>query len=215
MSSEIEEKEMQTVVSTYVAPDLTDDTKLDDVNYEYRYSEIDRLSPDVDEKINVDDDREEELVITDDVTESPVEQSNGDRRDSFEPSWHPHVYGKPPKKPTPHTIEYILGISNQNETNKSVSQLMNVKRSFDVRNLTEKHVQTDDRRYNISLHKNKLQDQLLQRSVRTSESDFDGKVYGVKCEEQPLNLSVPKAKESPGWTSGTDEDKICKGKAMM
>lgn len=215
MNSEIEEKEMQTVVSTYVTPNLIDDTQLDNVNYEYRYSEIDRLSPDLDEKINVDDDRDEELVITDDVTESPVKQNNGDKRESFEPSWHPHVYGKPPKKPTPHTIEYILGISKQNETKKSVSQLINVKRSFDVKNLTEKHVQTDDRRYNISLHKNKLQEQLLQRSVRTSESDLDGKVCGVKCEEQPLNLSVPKSKDSPGWTSGPDEDKICKDSSKL
>ncbi|XP_065371551.1 probable serine/threonine-protein kinase DDB_G0282963 [Calliphora vicina] len=33
------------------------------------------------------------------------------------PSWHPHVYGRPPNRPTPHTIADILGLrDNQNSS---------------------------------------------------------------------------------------------------
>lgn len=217
-----------------------------DVSYtEYQYGEEDRLSPDVqDENINVDDeDRDEELVIADDdVSEKndSIEQRNdadsvhkdthnvednisdsAEREENVELSWHPHVYGKPPKKPTPHTIEYILGLSKdttKDEPKRStVSQLMNVKRNFDSKknfSSQEKNsqVQRDltDRKFNINVHKNKLQEQLLQRGVRTSDSGYES-VFAFKSDDQPLNLSVPKSKDSPVW-SGADEDKIGKGK---
>lgn len=147
----------------------------------------------------------------------------------YEPTWHPHVYGKPPKKPTPHNIEHILGISNSNiersliskETKRStVSQLMNVKRNFDVRKslpcqAKSIHVQTDlpERKFSISMHKNKLQEQLLQRGVRTTESNYDSKEQcSGKIEDQPLNLSVSKPKDFSGWSITNDEDKTVKGR---
>lgn len=245
--------DMQTIVSSYVAPNLIgqadrliDATYTNDATYniDYQYNDIDRLSPDTkEEKINVEDDcddKDEELVIADDEfpksqnedttdvecsTQSDVysedRSKNSEKDESFELSWHPHVYGKPPKKPTPHSIEYILGLGNTGEKaqvneRSTVSQLMNVKRNFDSKKYSyqEKSTQVQrdlsERKFNISVHKNKLQEQLLQRSVRTSESEFD-KVQFSKGDEQPLNLSVPKSKDSPGWSS-VDEDKLAKGK---
>ncbi|XP_053615546.1 homeobox protein HMX3 [Plodia interpunctella] len=230
-SGQDSETDMQTVVSNYVPPNLIDqadrtliDNFQNDNSYDYQYRE-----DSVDEKINVDEeDKDEELVIADDETEK-VESQNGDnseenvqedredvevgRKEEYrkeemcEPSWHPHVYGKPPKKPTPHSIEYILGLSNaeSNEPKRStVSQLMSVKRNFDVKKpYFEKSIQVqNDRKYSLSAHKNKLQEQLLQRGVRTSESEVE-KVPYYKCEEQPLNLSVPKPKDA--WSA--DDDK--------
>ncbi|GBP76320.1 hypothetical protein EVAR_59266_1 [Eumeta japonica] len=172
------------------------------------------------------------------------------------PSWHPHVYGKPPKKPTPHTIEYILGM-NQNasqadafrltqpnrvtnesqrterkreEYNKSaVSQLLNVKRNLDAGRLKpmykdsqkmnfKANLETElKNKYSVSVQRNRaLQEQLLQRNARTSEcSDTGadrtrvlGQVYASGAEvEQPLNLSVPKSKDSSGWSADDDERK--------
>lgn len=239
-----ESGEMQTVVSSYVAPNLIRQERLD-VHYtadsytEYQYSEeVDRTSsPDTDEKINVDDEDKDELLIADDdvsernevsieqkeeETEDKDQKSDSTEREgNGEPSWHPHVYGKPPKKPTPHTIEYILGLSKNGEVSKEepkrvVSQLMNVKRNFDKKTFSyqEKSTQVQnlsDRKFSLSVHKNKLQEQLLQRGVRTNESEYD-KVIAFKSEEQPLNLSVPKSKDIPGWSSGVDEDKFSKGK---
>ncbi|XP_063832232.1 homeobox protein DTH-1-like [Ostrinia nubilalis] len=231
--------DMQTVLSSFVAPNLIEqaDSRLDNGfqnNYlDCQYTDVDK-SPE--ERINVDEeDREEELVITDDVDETKLEESqevatkderndkkeeaksdseSKTQQDIFEPSWHPHVYGKPPKKPTPHTIEHILGLTKP-DAKKSVSQLINVKRNFDGKKpfCFEKsiQVQTDDRKLSLSVHKNKLQEQLLQRSVRTSESEVD-KVYSFR-DDQPLNLSVPKSKDS-GWSS-TDEEKLCKDPSKL
>lgn len=140
---------------------------------------------------------------------------NINSEENGEPSWHPHVYGKPPKKPTPHTIEYILGLTKEPKEQKrsTVSQLMNVKRNFETKKTftyQEKGIQVPrdltERKVSLSVHKNKLQEQLLQRGVRSSESDYD-KVVGFKTDE-PLNLSVPKPKDS--WCPG-DEDKFNKG----
>lgn len=223
---------MQTVVSSYVTPNLieqvdirlTDNGSQYDARYiDYQYNE--EKSPE--EKINVDgEDKDEELIITDDVgveahSESHVnigrmmqdERQVVRREDRFKPSWHPHVYGKPPKKPTPHTIEYILGLNERKmeEPKRSVSQLINVKRNFDTKKpyCTEKsiQVQTDlpEKKFSLSAHKNKLQEQLLQRGLRTSESEFEKVPYSFRVEDQPLNLSVPKSKEC-GWSS-TDEEK--------
>ncbi|CAH0730801.1 unnamed protein product, partial [Brenthis ino] len=244
---ETESGEMQTVVSSYVAPNLIRQERLD-VHYsadsytEYQYGEeVDRTSsPDTDEKINVDDEDKDELVIADDdvsernevsIEEKEEETEDKDRKsdstereESGEPSWHPHVYGKPPKKPTPHTIEYILGLSKNGDVSKEepkrvVSQLMNVKRNFDKKTFSyqEKSTQVQnlsDKKFSLSVHKNKLQEQLLQRGVRTNESEYD-KVIAFKSEEQPLNLSVPKSKDTPGWSSGVDEDKFSKDKQQM
>ncbi|KAJ0172411.1 hypothetical protein K1T71_012384 [Dendrolimus kikuchii] len=177
------EKEMQTVVP--LAPNFEE-------NLDLNYSE-DRLSPD--EKIDVEDKE-------DDVTDEPVDVLDLGPNDTGEPSWHPHVYGKPPKKPTPHTIEYILGL---NDSKKNVTQLINIKRNFDKRPYMEKSVQVDDKKC-VSVQ-NKLQEQLLQRSVRTSESDSK---FFFKCDEQPLNLSVPRKE----WTHG-DEDRMCKDPSKL
>ncbi|XP_034835896.1 uncharacterized protein NK7.1 [Maniola hyperantus] len=270
--------DMQTVVSSYMTPNLITqaDRLIDSHSYstdtytEYYGEDIDRFShegrDDVeerDENINVDeDDKEEELVIADDVTddtnldidrsfeETSVTQdnynvnrnqldrgveesivqaqnngiSNSDRsEESGEPSWHPHVYGKPPKKPTPHTIEYILGLSKstvKEQKRSTVSQLMNVKRNFDTKKTftyQEKGTQVPnlvERKVCLSVHKNKLQEQLLQRGVRTSDSDYD-KVFGFKTDDQPLNLSVPKSKDSTAWSPSVDEDKFNKDTKQM
>ncbi|XP_045778985.1 homeotic protein deformed [Maniola jurtina] len=266
--------DMQTVVSSYMTPNLITqaDRLIDSHSYstdtytEYYAEDIDRFShegrderEERDENINVDEDeKEEELVIADEVTgdtnfdndksfeESYVTQdtinvrhqldrgvevstvqvqNNGDpnRTEESGESWHPHVYGKPPKKPTPHTIEYILGLSKsevKEQKRSTVSQLMNVKRNFDTKKTftyQEKGTQVPnlvERKVSLSVHKNKLQEQLLQRGVRTSDSDYD-KVFGFKTEDQPLNLSVPKSKDSPAWSPGVDEDKFNKDTKQM
>ncbi|KAJ8711559.1 hypothetical protein PYW08_008513 [Mythimna loreyi] len=236
MSDDNKEQEMQTVVSSYT-PHQEDNTIIDVQNFtndtNFFQCADDRLSPN--EKINVEDDKED-LVIDESRDASDVNTNSFESRDeeiklteekrdteASEPSWHPHVYGKPPKKPTPHTIEYILGLSNvdkSSETKKStVSQLMNVKINFDVKKpfgYQEKSVQVSESDRNlISVHKNKLQEQLLQKGVRTSDGEFD-KVLYYKCEEQPLNLSVPKSKDSTGWAEddriGKDPSKLIKRK---
>lgn len=231
MSDDTKEQEMQTVVSSYT-PHQEDNTLIDVQNFtnDHNFFQCadDRLSPS--EKINVEDDKED-LVIDESRDASDVNvdsfgskddelKSTEEKKDEVsEPSWHPHVYGKPPKKPTPHTIDYILGLSNvdkSSETKKStVSQLMNVKINFDVKKpfgYQEKSVQVSEGDRNlISVHKNKLQEQLLQKSVRTSDSEFD-KVLYYKCEEQPLNLSVPKSKDSPGWL---EDERISKDPSKL
>lgn len=194
MTSETEREEMQTVI-TYTTPDLDQaESKLD---YDFCPSN-ERLTPEIEEKINIEDDRDEELIIDDSDSQERTnnnEVTETQREEAHEPSWHPHVYGKPPKKPTPHTIEYILGLQDQSE--KHVSQLINVKRNFETKSAKNIQIQTDERRFNV--HKNKLHEQLLQRSVRTSESELDGKVFAYRSEE-PLNLSV-----KPKDWSGDDE----------
>lgn len=184
-------RDMQTVVS-YAADLIEADSKLEHNANDSGY-DCDRLSPD--EKINVDDD-DKELVIDQDESQTEVEQRYAEEsKDVEQPSWHPHVYGKPPKKPTPHTIENILGLSA--EEKKSVSQLMSVKR-FEKKAYQEKSVQVSDEKKVLSVHKNKLQEQLLQK-VRTSECEV---VYFRS--EEPLNLSVPK-KDGVAWSA--DDDK--------
>ncbi|CAH0760813.1 unnamed protein product [Diatraea saccharalis] len=242
-------EDMQTVVSNYVTPDLIEqaDSRLIDIHNGFQnnnYSIDYAYDKSPEEKVNIDEDKDEELIITDDIVEETKESHETsvtidnleEERDnneqitnteelrkveSFEPSWHPHVYGKPPKMPTPHTIEYILGINGRgnDENKRNVSQLIKVKRNFDVRmpysNEKSIQVQTDvpDRKLNISVHKNKLQEQLLQRVVRTSDSELEKVQYGFKGDDQPLNLSVPKSRES-SWSS-TDEDKICKDPSKL
>ncbi|XP_045504152.1 homeobox even-skipped homolog protein 2-like [Colias croceus] len=172
--------DMQTVVSSYIP--IGQD--IQDIGTD-AYADYEGIcSPD--EKINVDDDRD--VIVDDTVSEkqetidNDAEQwhseqggksDDNDSKDVFEFSWHPHVYGKPPKKPTPHTIEYILGLNDREDSRKAVSSLMSVKR-FD---------RSQDRAEN-KLVQNRLQEQLLQRS-RNSDSVF--------VKDEPLNLSVPKA----------------------
>lgn len=182
---------MQTVVTyTDLIDDQLEQTLANDSGYDCE------RSPEA--KINVDEE-DKELIIDDESLNVEIEDEKTEEHS--EPSWHPHVYGKPPKKPTPHTIEYILGLNK-------VSQLMSVKR------FQEKSIQVEDRRFHDDrkchedrkLNKNRLQEQLLQR-VRTSESELE-KVFGFK-EDQPLNLSVPRSKE---WL---DDEKNSKGKHFL
>ncbi|XP_063378990.1 homeotic protein proboscipedia [Cydia fagiglandana] len=177
MSEDTEkERDMQTVA--YNTPNVIEqaDSRLIEA---HNFCDADYLDS---ERIEVDDDKE--LVIADESREDQIDDNNQnidvgteEKVQDFELSWHPHVYGKPPKKPTPHSIEYILGL-NQKST---VSQLMSVKR-FEVKKHLYKSAQVQTERV-MSVHKNKLQEQLLQR-VRTSECEF--------VKEEPLNLSVPK-----------------------
>ncbi|XP_038207241.1 uncharacterized protein LOC119828971 [Zerene cesonia] len=172
--------DMQTVVSNYI-PNIGQDIDGTDAYADYEGV----CSPD--EKINVEDDRDINVDDTGDserqeeVNDKDANQWHGyekaktdnDSKDVFEFSWHPHVYGKPPKKPTPHTIEYILGLNDKDDGRKAVSSLMSVKR-FD---------RSQDRAEN-KMVQNRLQEQLLQRS-RNSDSVF--------VKDEPLNLSVPKS----------------------
>lgn len=237
--------------------------------YKYIHEDLDkRLSPDKEDiNVDVEDKLDEEVNIADDnIPEDAEDSSNSalqeesrlvieeDNRnvnndDFYEPSWHPHVYGKPPKKPTPHTIEYILGLTNekcvQNDVdlkrieirdirvNNSVSSLVNVKRNFDSSRLKSKliypeakrefSIQTSlvdvDRKKVANYQRNKvLQEQLRQRTARTSMSDTDG-VYDnskvldpvqSKSDVEPLNLSVPKVKD-PVWSAAENDKGISKG----
>lgn len=206
--------EMQAVVSGYLTQSLLI-THGGHSYPDYSYGDDDSLTPE--EKITVDD-KEEELVIADDdegrIDVEDTGHDGGRAEDSGELSWHPHVYGKPPKKPTPHTIEYILGLSKSNEAREekrsAVSQLMNVKRNFDKKTFgcQEKGVQVQEGgERKMSVHKNRLQEQLLQRGARTGDGAYD-KLHGKT--DEPLNLSVNKAKDSPTWT-GDDEDKYGRG----
>lgn len=222
MCDNTKEKEMQTVVSNYT-PQQEDNTLID-VQFTNDNFYENPLSPN--DKINVDDDKEE-LVIDESREEKDLNIDGNESRDdeikvdeekkeeSYDASWHPHVYGKPPKKPTPHTIDYILGLSSVDKSEKksTVSQLMNVKINFDVKktySYQEKSIQVSEVERNLlSVHKNKLQEQLLQKGVRTSESEFD-KVY-YKSEE-PLNLSVPKSKDPSRWV---DDDRVGKGECII
>ncbi|CAG9135758.1 unnamed protein product [Plutella xylostella] len=121
----------------------------------------------------------------------PPEDPAGDLAES----WHPHVYGKPPVRPTPHTIDYILGLSDDRtpSDSNSVSQLVNVKRNLEVcvrRN---------------SAPKNKLQEQLLQRTARASTGASTGASAGASRGEEPLNLTLPKSRSVSTWV---DDEKL-------
>ncbi|VVC99547.1 unnamed protein product, partial [Leptidea sinapis] len=201
-----EHTDMQTVLANYGPADIIAQTDID-VNYPNEYTEYQR-SEDAcsgDDKINVDDgdlendDKLEDSIDVVNEVDDSIESDFGNCRseNAFELSWHPHVYGKPPKMPTPHTIEHILGLNRiKEDSKKAVSQLMSVKRNFEK--FSEKsEVQRDLER---KAHKNRLQEQILQRGVRNSESEVQ---YGHKSDE-PLNLSVPKTKD--GWSG--DEDKF-------
>lgn len=154
--------EMQTVVSSYIS-----DIGNIHANDTYTYADI------CGSEGKVDDDKEIEVDVTEgDSNEQnvwPCEDRNNEQSESKDPfeSWHPHVYGKPPKMPTPHTIEYILGMNK--DSKKTVTSLLSVKRFVHERD--------------NKLVQNRLQEQLLLRS-RNSDS--------ACAKEEPLNLSVPK-----------------------
>ncbi|XP_022118711.2 paired box protein 6 homolog [Pieris rapae] len=161
--------EMQTVVSNCM-PDIGN---VDSNDTYAEYADICGSEG----KINVDDDRDIEIDVTETIDDQKTDkngewqceskkQETYESRDPFD-SWHPHVYGKPPKMPTPHTIEFILGLNK--DSKKTVSSLMSVKRFGHERD--------------NKLVQNRLQEQLLQRS-RNSDS--------ASVKEEPLNLSVPK-----------------------
>lgn len=257
------DENMQTIVANYMAPNLieqADNRLIESQKYDNEAYIVDldkRLSSDTDERIEVDvDDKiDEELEVADDVDVSEyTNQSSEDIREDnesqfevhegkevkhdefYEPSWHPHVYGKPPKKPTPHSIEYILGIGRNNALNEdldkrsNLSQLIHVKRNFDAKRMRGNLVYSDssnskvqtrldtssDVRKFTNLNRNKvLHEQLLQRTARTNVSDsYDGQtVFNInfKSEAEPLNLSVPKPKD---W-SGEDDKGILRGKYYL
>lgn len=155
-------------------------------------------------KIIVDDDKElndEEIDV-----EGKTEE---EKKEDAIVSWHPHVYGKPPKKPTPHTIENILGLNKVSVREKSVQVERRDVKCYDGRKvLNDRKVQEDrnvldDRK----LNKNRLQEQLLQR-VRTSDSEVD-RVYAFK-DDQPLNLSVPRSKEWRDDERNKGEELVCR-----
>lgn len=142
--------------------------------------------------------------------------------------WHPHVYNSSDKMPTPHTIENILGLLNpyddKAKENKeeppqaTVSQIIQTTRNYSNRRPSmykEKATQvpTDltDRQHNMNLQKHRLQEQLLQRTARAVETGiYGGGLQYFTCEDQPLNLTMPKAKGSRGCSR--DNDKTAKGK---
>ncbi|KPJ03442.1 hypothetical protein RR46_03508 [Papilio xuthus] len=237
---------MQTVVSTYVAPNLNGKgDSLIDVNYpneyslDYQYAEKIDSPENQEEKIEVDDDRGELVIADEDETKSDLETENrvderaaseecesSNQREESLPSWHPHVYGKPPKKPTPHTIEYILGLPNKQSIHEekkksSIGQLISVKRNLETNKQFVCHEQSAESRLVqvqegrgracTSAHRHRLQEQLLQRA-RTEQCSDSAVQYAGKAEE-PLNLSVPKSKDSPGWS--VDEDKLVKGNVSI
>ncbi|KAJ2954587.1 hypothetical protein O0L34_g2881 [Tuta absoluta] len=159
------------------------------------------------------------------------DKTQSETRKILLPVWHPHVYGMPPKKPTPHTIENILGLNNSklrapnskgvflDAKRTNANPLLNIKRNFDTKKCRfyqEKGIQVQTeltgRKYYMNIHKNKLQEQLLQRGARVSETVTSySEPYSVKCEDQPLNLSVPKSRDAAGWGSVFDEDKTPEG----
>ncbi|XP_013166371.1 PREDICTED: uncharacterized protein LOC106116867 [Papilio xuthus] len=237
---------MQTVVSTYVAPNLNGKgDSLIDVNYpneyslDYQYAEKIDSPENQEEKIEVDDDRGELVIADEDETKSDLETENrvderaaseecesSNQREESLPSWHPHVYGKPPKKPTPHTIEYILGLPNKQSIHEekkksSIGQLISVKRTLETnkqfvcqeQSAESRLVQVQEGRGRActSAHRHRLQEQLLQRA-RTEQCSDSAVQYAGKAEE-PLNLSVPKSKDSPGWS--VDEDKLVKDPSKL
>lgn len=65
-------------------------------------------------------------------------------------SWHPHVYAKPPKAPTPHTIGDILGLPrtppmeygsiDTNVSRSTISQILNGKSTNESKSKTSNHL---------------------------------------------------------------------------
>lgn len=104
-------------------------------------------------------------------------------------SWHPHVYAKPPKIPTPHSIGDILGLKvptksipmhltyiDQLSTKETINQILNAT------------IKSPDAYDEHSFHEGisrKCSDYLV-RSTSLSECSEDDLLYN----DQPLNLSI-------------------------
>lgn len=128
-------------------------------------------------------------------------------------SWHPHVYAKPPKAPTPHSIGDILGVQKLNtpdvapattttvtrslitssdRANVTISQILNAKSSSLKSSSSPTQTPTSDQLNNID-------SRLVIGQFAGSESDLRFGSMSEECSEddgisdQPLNLSVERS----------------------
>lgn len=118
-------------------------------------------------------------------------------------SWHPHVYAKPPKAPTPHSIGDILGIQppmnpkparvafrDPDVSRSTINQILNanskpVDGAFDLQ-----------QNYSHHLHDRLVGTQHNHNSVGRSTSLSEGSEDDSAISDQPLNLSITKSRDA-------------------
>lgn len=126
-------------------------------------------------------------------------------------SWHPHVYAKPPKIPTPHSIGDILGLKVPTKTIPMhltyIDQLSTKETINQFLNATIKSPEAyDEPSFNEGISR-KCSDYLI-RSTSLSECSEDD----VLSNDQPLNLSITR-RVSP--TTALYSCRSIKGKCLF
>lgn len=137
-------------------------------------------------------------------------------------SWHPHVYAKPPQKPTPHSICDILGLNRSftknngsNNNNENATVMIKHEKSSSEYTISESRLKSPNSIIND--YKEQFSNQVrrfdnynnnILRNTSLSEASEDDSIQG----EQPLNLSVAKDRSnSPLRNSNKIHGKIKKG----
>lgn len=128
--------------------------------------------------------------------------SNTELLNNSSTTWHAHVYAKPPKTPTPHTIGDILGWTGCNKTQSHLtSQMTEIQEpsSASLNQLLNSNLKaavSDNYHNNHHHHQSQF---ISRRCTSLSESSEDDS--GI-C-EQPLNLSITKSRDtSPALSIG-------------
>lgn len=101
------------------------------------------------------------------------------------PAWHPHVYAKPPKQPTPHSIDDILGLSRTRLDSDS--------------HITDLQYKEENSRNSYS-------------RLSMSESSDSEEQFRSGPTDQPLNLCVSKSRsDSPTEGRRSNKSTLFKG----
>lgn len=117
-------------------------------------------------------------------------------------SWHPHVYAMPPKAPTPHSIGDILGIKvpkkptpirpERKACKATINQILNASLKSPVSCDSSDYIMHYPRP-----HDEQILDRVpYNRTVRSSSLSEEGSEDDSIINDQPLNLSVTRSRDS-------------------
>ncbi|XP_055373834.1 uncharacterized protein DDB_G0287625-like [Condylostylus longicornis] len=136
------------------------------------------------------------------TTNIEINLPKANKATSIGTSWHPHVYARPPNRPTSYLISDILGWSaqynnNNNNNQYNIQQKNNNKNESNLNKILENKQCTKKAENiinDIKVQKiSQLEKLSPQHNVSTSEaSEDDNSIFS----DQPLNLSVSKRSES-------------------
>lgn len=137
--------------------------------------------------------------------------SSSQQAQSNPTTWHAHVYAKPPKTPTPHTIGDILGWTGGNNQNLLASQMTEIQ---DPSSASLNQLLNSNLKAAVSDSYRNHQNQFISRRC-TSLSESSEDDSGI-C-EQPLNLSITKSRDtSPALSIGKNSaSRVKKGEWVV